>query len=116
MRRQRCILVLFPALGLLVGCGHDPNARQAVSGTVYFKGQPLDQGRIHFVPTNKGPSETGATIENGKYTIPRDLGLVPGTYKVSVYSYDRKGAKVPSNEIPGEPAATQAKERIPSKY
>lgn len=101
---------------LLAGCGGDPMGRQAVSGTVLFKGQPLDQGRIHFAPAGKGPTESGATIENGNFTIPRDTGLVPGTYKVSVFSYDQKGAKVQSEEIPGEPSNTQFKERIPAKY
>ena len=101
---------------LLAGCGGDPMGRRAVSGTVHFKGQPLDQGRIHFAPAGKGPTESGATIANGKFTIPRDTGLVPGTYKVSVFSYDQKGAKVQSEEIPGDPGNTQFKERIPAKY
>src|SRR4051794_4379861 len=112
MRTRICSLVLLIGAVLIAGCG-DPNARRAVSGTVTFNGQPLDQGRIHFAPADKGTSEAGATIENGKYKIPGDVGLVPGTYKVSVFSYDRTGAKVPSTDIPGEPNATQFKERIP---
>jgi len=110
-----CVLCLGWCV-LLAGCNSDPLGRQAVSGTVYFHGQPLDQGRVHFVPTSKGPTESGATIENGKFQIPRDSGLVPGTYKVSVFSYDRKGAKVQSEEIPGDPGNTQFKERIAKKY
>jgi hypothetical protein len=115
MRTQRRRLVLLLGAILIAGCG-DPNARQAVSGTVSWNGQPLDQGRIYFAPITQGVSEAGATIENGKYSIPRDLGLVPGTYKVSVFSYDRTGAKVQSEEIPGDPGASQFKERIPRKY
>jgi hypothetical protein len=108
----------WAACGLLLlgGCGGDSDGRQAVSGTVLFNGQPLDQGRIHFAPVEKGPTESGATIENGKYTVPRESGLVPGTYKVSVFSYDRRGAKVQSDEVPGDPGNTQFKERIPAKY
>ena len=101
---------------LLAGCAGDPHGRQAVSGTVEFQGKPLDQGRIHFAPASKGPTESGATIENGKFEIPRESGLAPGTYKVSVFSYDQKGAKVQSEEIPGDPGNTQFKERIPKKY
>jgi hypothetical protein len=108
-------LLLGLALLLVAGC-RDPNARQAVSGTVYFKGAPLDQGRIQFVPATSGPSEAGATIDNGRYSIRHEVGLVPGSYKVLIFSYDRKGAKVASTEIPGEPSATQFKERIPAKY
>jgi len=111
----RIAWVCFGAV-LLVGCSGDPMGRQAITGTVSFKGQPLDQGRIHFAPVEKGPTESGATIENGKFTIPRDTGLVPGTYKVSVFSYDQKGAKVQSEEVPGDPGNTQFKERIPAKF
>src|SRR5262247_4174540 len=103
---MRTITVRIACFGwalLLAGCMGDPLGREAVSGTVIFQGQPLDQGRIHFVPETKGPTESGATIENGKFQIPRDSGLVPGRYKVSVFSYDQKGAKVPSEEIPGDP-------------
>ena len=109
-------LLLCVGFGLMAGCSSDPNARQGVSGTVYFQGQPLDQGSIHFSPIDKGPSEAGAGIENGVYTIRREQGLVPGTYKVAVNSYDRKGPKVASDEIPGEPSAKQFRERIPVKY
>src|SRR5437870_1956612 len=116
MRPTSYSLVVLAAVVSLTGCGGDPNARQAVSGTVTFNGQPLDQGRIHFVPVDKTKSDSGATVENGKYNIPRDVGLMPGTYKVSVYSYDQKGAKVQSSEIPGEPSAKQFKERIPAQY
>jgi len=109
------LIALF-TLGLAVGCANDPNARQAVSGTVYFQGQPLDQGSIHFIPIERLPSESGAGIENGAYTVPRDRGLVPGKYKVVIASYDRTGPKVQSDEMPGEPSAKQFKERIPAKY
>jgi hypothetical protein len=115
MRTQGRGLVLVLGVVLIAGCG-DPNARRAVSGTVSLNGRPLDQGSIYFAPIGQGSSEAGATIENGKYSIPRDVGLVPGTYKVSIFSYDRGGAKVQSEEIPGEPGATQFKERIPRKY
>ena len=104
------------AVPLLAGCGGDPLGRQAVSGTVLFKGAPLDQGRIHFAPAGKGPTESGAPIENGAYRIPRDTGLAPGTYKVTVWSYDQKGAKIQAEDMPGDPGNTQFKERIPAKY
>lgn len=109
-------VLLAVSLGFLAGCGGDPTGRQAVWGTVYFQGQPLDQGGIHFSPIDKGASEAGAGIENGVYRIRREQGLLPGTYKVAVSSYDRKGAKVASDEIPGEPSAKQFRERIPAKY
>jgi len=118
MRRLcSCLTVLMAGSCLLTGCGRDPHARQGVTGTVIFQGTPLDQGRIQFVPaTTAGPTEAGATIENGKYTVPADPGLVPGSYKVSIFSYDKTGAKVQSSDLPGDPGATQFRERIPAKY
>lgn len=110
------IICLVGVTLLIAGCGGDPLGRQPVSGTVHFQGQPLDQGAIQFVPAEKGPTEAGGPIENGQYQIPREAGLAPGTYKVTIWSYDRKGAKVQSEDIPGEPSATQFKERIPAKY
>ena len=118
MVRVCCHLMLLAAgVGLLTGCGRDPHARQGVTGTVTFQGTPLDQGRIQFVPaTSAGPTEAGTTIENGKYSVPAEPGLVHGTYKVSIFSYDKTGAKVQSTDLPGESGATQFRERIPAKY
>jgi hypothetical protein len=110
------VVCLGCAVLLLAGCESDPLGRQPISGTVEFQGKPLDQGRIQFVPASKGATESGATIENGKFQIPRELGLAPGTYKVSIFSYDQKGPKVVSTEVPGDPGNTQFKERIPKKY
>lgn len=115
IRRSRIALIILGVL-LLAGCSDDPLGRQTVSGTVLFKGQPLDQGAIQFVPLEKGPTETGAGIENGKYTIPRDKGLVPGKYKVSIWSYDRKGGAIAPTDMPGDTVGKQFKERIPPNY
>ena len=113
----RAGLALLCLAGLCgLGCGGDPNAQQPVSGTVTFQGQPLDQGHILFVPATTGPSEAGAVIENGNYDIPQAHGLVPGQYKVRIFSYDQTGPKVDVNAIPGEPPNMQARERIPLEY
>jgi len=105
-------LLASVALLLLTGCSSDP--RLAVSGTVRFKGQPLDQGRIEFHPPGGKGTMSGAPIKDGKYDIPRATGLAPETYEVRIFSYDNKGAKV-SDDLPGEPG-TGFKERISRKY
>ena len=105
-------LLVSVALLLLAGCSSDP--RLAVSGTVRFKGEPLDQGRIEFHPPGGKGTMSGSNIENGRYDIPRAKGLAPATYEVKVFSYDNKGAKV-SSDMPGEPG-TGFKERIAKKY
>jgi len=100
------------AAAVVPGCGSgDP--RLAVSGTVMFKGQLLDQGRIEFHPPENKGTMSGAVIQNGRYVIPRDKGLAPTTYVVRIYSYDEKGAK--AEGAPGEPGLG-FKERIAKKY
>src|SRR6185369_3250309 len=79
-------------MALAAGCNRDP--RLAVSGTVNFKGVPLDQGRIEFYPPGNTGTMSGATIENGRFDIPQNKGLAPNTYEVRIFSYDTKGAKV----------------------
>jgi hypothetical protein len=42
MQPQGYRLVLLLGVAAIAGCRHDPQARQAVSGMVYFNSQPLD--------------------------------------------------------------------------
>src|SRR5262249_32721442 len=71
------------------GCGGAPDdlPRQPVYGRVRLNGEPLAQGTIQFQPDG-GPRAAaisgGALIQDGSYSIPRDQGLVPGHYKVSI--------------------------------
>jgi hypothetical protein len=96
------------------GCGKGTD-RLKVSGTVTYKGRPLDQGRIEFEPTFTGPTAfaSGAPIADGAFTIPAGGGLAPGTYRVRIYSSDRvspKGPVLPGSEGP------PPKERLAAKY
>jgi hypothetical protein len=85
-----------------------------VSGEVTFQGQPLDQGVIQFTPKG-GAAGTfgGAPITNGKYEIPAEAGLDPGTYEVRITS--PKGGTAVTEEMPGE-AGPPAEERIPEEF
>ena len=82
-------------LGMLAlgssGCGESPDKlpREAVSGSVTLEGQPLVKGTIVFAPTTDKIATTAtAGIIEGKYSIPRGEGLVPGTYKVAISSFN----------------------------
>jgi hypothetical protein len=112
-RRRTLWLISLPILAAFAsGCSNDP--RLAVSGTVNFKGAPLDQGRIEFHPPGNKGNMSGAVIQNGRFDIPQKTGLAPDTYEVRVFSYDVRGAKAPS-DIPGEPGES-FKERVARKY
>ncbi len=107
------LLVLNSAA--LHGCGEtkDPHGRQAVSGTVTFQGKPLDHGRIQFLPPDNTGLNAGALIRDGKYQIPREQGLVPGTYRVEINAPEQ-GAPPPGP--PGADVVEPARERIPPEF
>ncbi len=113
-----CSLVLALGLSGCNGSG-DGLPRQAVSGTVTFGGQPLATGAIQFVPAGGmgagGGIVGGAMILNGKYSIPRDGGLIPGKYKVSINSGNATGERPKAELGPGR-VPNVAKELIPVKY
>jgi hypothetical protein len=124
----------------IIGCGDDGlSQRYAVSGTVTYKGAPLDKGLINFVPEAKEGRGAGGPIENGKYTLttqdPGD-GAFPGNYKVTVISKEdadeaaikaatdkaaakagmTRGAGARVDEAAAGKAIKKAKSRIPEKY
>lgn len=88
--KRRC----HPAIAMLAmampiaaaGCGEsDGLPRQRVSGSVTLDGDPLSGAWIEFRPAAPGSvTAGGATIEGGRYEIPRDQGLMPGPYRVVI--------------------------------
>jgi hypothetical protein len=100
----------------LAGCGAKGPKRQEVTGTVIFKGQPLDEGIIEFEPLDGQESKSGATILNGEYKIPRDKGLFPGRYKVTILGGDGTSGAGTAEPTAPKPGATPGKERIPPQY
>jgi len=111
------ILVGMHALGAS-GCGgsSDGLPREAVSGLVTMEGQPLAKGTIQFAPTSENVSTTGtAGIIDGKYSIDRGDGLVPGTYKVAISSFSEM---VPAKSVHGSPGpiGPPAKNLVPKQY
>jgi len=117
--RIALLLVLaaaFPA----GGCGDDARGLRAVSGTVTLKGTPVEVGMIDFIPaagTSGGGTYTksGAVIADGKYEIPKEKGLVPGKYKVSISAPD-KHHKLGGDELPGPTSSRTSKNLIPPEY
>ena len=78
-----CMIVNLVVLG---GCDNGP-VRHKVSGTITFEKKPLKNGTITFYPESTG-TQAGTVIADGKYLIPRDKGLLPGKYRVSISSPD----------------------------
>jgi hypothetical protein len=104
----------LPALLVATGCG-DPLNRQAVSGTVTYKGKPIVAGSVAFVPIPEtGPTSSGAPIKDGKFEIPESQGLSPGKYRVRFAGTDKE---VNAPAIPGSgPTPQPPKEILPPKH
>jgi hypothetical protein len=107
------VFILFLLAVGLIGCG--AGARRPITGTVTFRGQPLDHGRIQFFTTTKRPIAVGgAMIENGKYTLPGDFGLDPGTYRIQLDSMEPDPTYKPK---PGEMLSVPpTRNRLPDRY
>jgi hypothetical protein len=119
--RSWCRL-LFVAVGLTVsGCwgSGDDAPREPVSGIVTLDGNPVADGAIRFSPTGENPSgfvvAGGDTIKNGRFSISREVGLVPGTYRVTINAPNARAERSKVGNAPGRYAQV-AKEIIPPKY
>jgi hypothetical protein len=100
------------------GCGgsSDNLPRVAVSGSVNLGGQPLAKGTIQFAPSSdRIPTTATAGINDGKYSIPRAEGLVPGSYKVSISSFNEVAEAKEPHGAPGK-VGPPAKNIVPRQY
>ncbi len=73
---------------IVAGCATgDGLDRRAVSGTVTLDGRPIVQGVLMFEPTSDAVgTSVGASIRDGRFTIPRREGPVPGPYLARIYA------------------------------
>lgn len=99
MRRASALTVLVCVLA--AGCGGSNVV--PVSGTLTYKGQPVPNAFIHFMPENGRPS-LGETDQNGKFTLtydPQNKGAERGKHRVFV-QYNAVAAATQPGAVPGE--------------
>jgi hypothetical protein len=95
------------------GCGGMTSSGYSASGTVTWKGRPLDQGSIQFLPEGGPGLMVGAEVRDGRYALPNPPGLAPGTYRVRIHS--RSGVN-PTGIPDVHLADPNSRERIPPEY
>lgn len=105
------------------------------SGTVTFKGQPVEGANVAFVPAdpNSGKQATGYTDGNGRFKLQTFFGgtsaadgALPGDYQVTVVKVSGSGSGLPTLGEGGGPGTTlggpnatpdnNSKLELPSKY
>ena len=112
----------FPLLACLVlavqfGCGaSDLPLRAPVTGIVTFKGEPLADAIVTFVPDKskgtEGPMAVGATDAEGRYVLSTDRregatdGATVGFHRV----------RITANRAPTGPSDSLPSSRIPMRY
>ena len=111
------------------GCGDDTGLakRYPVSGTVTYKGQPVEKGRISFIPATPEGRSAAGQVEGGRYSLttmsPGD-GAIPGKYKVTVLAQEIDDSELKAIAKGGQyhhdkafaKAVRNAKALVPSKY
>ena len=91
MTRPSCVLVCVIALvaPLLPGCGQTANLHRA-TGTVRYKGQPVEGAIVTFRCDEQSKIATGTTDLEGRFelnTYSAGKGAVAGTHKVTVTKF-----------------------------
>jgi hypothetical protein len=98
------MVCLIGILFLSAGCGgasYDGPKRSPVTGSVTLDGAPVPFGTITFKPVAEGRLANGS-IEEGKYSIPEEMGPTPGKYKVDIRGYAKSASELGDGEGGGE--------------
>jgi hypothetical protein len=89
--------------------------RVPLHGEVTFQGRPLEHGHITFLTTSGLPGPVcGAVIRDGRFDIPGEQGLSPGTYRVLISSPGGVAPQTPEEIAAG--ASPRAMEQLPPEY
>jgi len=116
-----CLLFCLIISGCGGGQATDGPARYQLEGTVIYQGKPVPKGEITFRPDstagNKGPGGF-ASIEQGKFIVAADKGVVGGAYIFTITGFD--GIPI-SGDAVGEPnpngktlfASSELKQELP---
>src|SRR5437588_151090 len=98
-----------------LGCG---GGSASVQGSITLDGQPLDGGRVFFLPEGdpKGRPTVEVKIQGGKYCLPAKLGLKPGKHRVEIVWHQPPPGK--EHLQPGDPGFTTDNwvQTVPAAY
>ena len=111
----------FAVLVLAIGCrgGDAKLGTTPVSGTVRFKGEPVADAVVNFLPKSSGVrGAVGRTDASGRFeltTLARNDGAMPGSYDVVISKQEGAPADSKPTGLP-DTGPPQAKDLLPIKY
>jgi hypothetical protein len=97
---------------VLSGCGGGQPKTAVVRGTVTYKGKPVPNGTVSFIPAS-GPAATGEIGPDGSYTLTtfrKGDGAVLGMHKVVIAAMQDMTGRLPEDRNPLPPSI------VPDKY
>ena len=96
LRQTLAAAVLVFAAVAPLGCGRGGpgGARYAVEGTVTLNGNPVDGGKILFLPSDQGSVKAHGDIVAGKFALDTTNGPNAGKYRIEIVWYKKTGKKV----------------------
>jgi hypothetical protein len=111
-------LLLCVVLMLLVSGCHSGSNTTGIKGEVAYDGQPIENGRIDFLPIDgTDGASAGATITGGKYAIPPECGLRSvGAYEVRIIGLRKTGRTALNRTEPGAAPVELQENFIPPVY
>ncbi|MGP0070046.1 MAG: hypothetical protein ACLQGP_41410 [Isosphaeraceae bacterium] len=113
--RYAVVALALVAAGCTDSTEPPPLPRIAVSGTVMLDGKPLPEGRLQFIPDQSSSGIiTVGEIQDGRFSIDRANGPIPGKYRVAVSS--RPVFKLKSGDDPGGSPPPSGPEKVPGRY
>ena len=118
VHRFLCAFLLALCCLPAAGCRRDGPERAVVTGSVTYRGEPLAEGQIRFVPASGSELPTaGAFVIAGRYTADGKGGVPVGTHKVMVEAYRIVGRAQPNEEVEQSLETALARHQfLPPKY
>ena len=112
---RACLWSLAATIVVASGC-QAKNERVAVTGNVTYDGEAVADGQIAFEPKGRGKMEF-ARINEGRYSLPVEYGLLPGEYLVRITGNRASGKLAQSDAfLDGADSLEIVDQYIPLKY
>ncbi|MDC0935309.1 hypothetical protein OAS39_03405 [Pirellulales bacterium] len=112
--RTKAVFLTLALFMCSLGCSRKERWNKVVvSGEISHQGQPLELGRIRFIPADgsQGPI-TVEKVEGGHYTTESTNGVPVGTLRVEITGYDPEEYK----NAPTGPGAPPVRQLLSDKY